>query len=39
MAGFFDWLGRNWLAVLLIAGIIAAGIFVFSKRNELLDKG
>ncbi|WP_260405335.1 hypothetical protein [Paenibacillus sp. 598K] len=38
MQHFVQWMAEQWLAVLLVAGVVVASIFVYAKRNELFLK-
>ncbi len=38
MNQFVQWFAEQWLTVLLVAGVIIAGIMVYAKRNELFLK-
>lgn len=38
MTHFVQWFAEQWLTVLLVAGVVLAGILVYAKRNELFLK-
>lgn len=38
MATMLEWLSRHWLPVIIIAGLVAASIYVFVNRSSLFYK-